>query len=122
MTELLPIYNEKDFKIIQRKDEKGNTRSELWTMRDFDKNEIMLAPCTSQLKNTHITGHAHAMVNIPKHGRGSQVDGLAMVLDGRTRTIVSKKGIVDDEEHTGSLYWLLGKQMYHQRPTCPSSR
>ena len=32
-----------------------------------------------------------------------------MALDGRTRTLIAQKDTIDQEEHTGSLYWVVAR-------------
>eukprot|EP00972_Heterocapsa_arctica_P001927 276751-Heterocapsa_arctica.AAC.1 len=51
--------------------------------------------------------NCHAVVCLPKHGRGKHPEDLCLALDGRSRTQVAKKGSIDDKEHIGSLYWLV---------------
>ena len=45
---------------------RGGWKGEVWTKRDFEALEILLAPHLSQLKDTHLIGHAHAGVTLPK--------------------------------------------------------
>ena len=107
--ESLPTWSDKDLVVAHRKNEKGIWRDELWTARDFDANELLLAPFTSQLKDTHLMASGHAVVDIPKHGRGAHPDGQSMALDGRTRNLIAKKGVLDESEHKGSLFWIVGR-------------
>ena len=48
--EVLPQFTEQDLVIAHRQNKQGAWRPELWTHRDFDAYEIILAPSTSQLK------------------------------------------------------------------------
>ena len=38
----------------------------MWTKRDFEPYEIILSHYSSQIKDTHLTGSAHAGVTLPK--------------------------------------------------------
>ena len=106
--EYLPTYNDKDFVVAHRKLESGAFKTEVWTRRDFEANEILLAPFSSQLKETHLTKAANAPLGIPKHGRGSSPGDEHFALDGRTRAIMAKQGSIDNmEDLTGSLFWLI---------------
>ena len=58
--------------MVSRKTDKGLWKSELWAKRGFEPLEIHLAPFSSQIKDTHLMATAHAVVTIPKHGRGAQ--------------------------------------------------
>ena len=92
LSESLPTWSDKDLVVAHRRNENGIWRDELWTARDFHANELLLAPFTSQLKDTHLMASGHAVVDIPKHGRGAHPDGQSMALDGRTRNLIAKKG------------------------------
>jgi hypothetical protein len=107
LSELMPKYSEKDFILVNRKTDKGLWKSELWTKRDFEPLEIQLAPFSSQLKETHLMASAHAVVTIPKHGRGAHPGNISLALDGRTRNLIAKSGSLDKDEHHGSLFWVV---------------
>jgi hypothetical protein len=107
LLETLPKYSEKDFVVVHRKNEKGLWKDELWTKRDFEPLEIQLGPFSSQLKDTHLMATAHAVVGLPKHGRGAHPENLSLAFDGRGRTLMAHKGSLDSEEHQGSFYWLV---------------
>ena len=90
-----------------RRNEQGVWKGEVWAKRDFEPFEILLAPHTSQLKDTHVTGHANAVVTLPRHGRGAHPDGGSLALDGRCRNLLASEGSLDEHSHTGSLFWLV---------------
>ena len=90
LAESLPSYNDKDFLVVHKKNNKGLWKDELWTQRDFDAFEIQLGPFSSQLKETHLMATAHAVVGTPKHGRGAHPENLSLALDGRGRTCIAK--------------------------------
>ena len=46
-------------------------------------------------------------IGLPAHGPGKHPEGHNVALDGRTRTCIARKGLIDGEEHTGSLFWLV---------------
>ena len=103
----LPKYTHKDFVVLTRKIDRGAWRGELWTNRDCEAYEILLAPYSSQLKDTNLTASAHAVVTLPRNGRGAHPDNQSLALDGRTKSLIAASGSLDDLEHTGSLYWLV---------------
>ena len=77
LAKIIPKFTEKDLVLAQRKSDKGVWRSELWSNRDFEANELILAPLSSQLKETHLMAAAHAVVGVPKHGRGAHPETRA---------------------------------------------
>ena len=85
----------------------GVWKGEVWTERDFEAVDILLAPHSSQLKETHLTGHAHAGVALPKNGRGAHPENSSLALDGRLRSLIATEGPLDEKEYAGSLYWLI---------------
>ena len=107
LSEALPSYSEKDLVLAHRKTDKGVWLTELWTNREFKPFDLLLAPHSSQLKDSHLMTNCHAVVGLPKHGRGKHPEDLCLALDGRSRTQIAKKGSIDDKEHIGSLYWLV---------------
>ena len=70
---------------------------------------IVLAPASSQIKDTHLMATAHAVVTLPMHRRGSHPENQTLALDGRSRSMMASKGSVDQEEHKGSLYWIVSR-------------
>ena len=109
LAESLPSYGDQDFLVVHRKNDKGIWKDELWTKRDFDAWEIQLGPFSSQLKESHLMAAAHAVVGLPKHGRGAHPENLSLALDGRGRTSMAKKDHLDSQEHLGSLFWLVSR-------------
>ena len=107
MSEVLPRWTLKDFVVVHRRTEKGVWKGEVWTKRDFEAYEILLAPHSSQLKDTHLTGSAHAGVALPLNGRGAHPDRTSLALDGRLRNLMAKEGALEEQQHQGSLYWLV---------------
>ena len=49
----------------------------------------------------------HAVVTLPKHGRGSHPSNQSLALDGRNRHLLAAEGSLDGEEHRGSLFWVV---------------
>ena len=107
LSEILPKFSEKDFVVVNRKNEKGLWKSEIFTNRDFEPLEIMLAPFSSQIKESHLMAAAHAVVTLPKTGPGAHPENMCLALDGRCRNMIASKDSVDPEAHTGSLYWIV---------------
>ena len=107
--DILPTYSDKDFVVVQRKSEKGLWKSEVWTKRDFEPFEIQLGPYSSQLKETHLMGSAHALVGLAKNGRGAHPGNQSLALDCCGRNLMAHKGDFDSEVHQGSWYWLVSR-------------
>ena len=95
--EIMPKYSEKDFLLVSRKTDKGLWKSELRTKRDFKPLETQLAPFSSHLKDTHLVATAHAVVTIPRHGRGAHPTNGSLALDGRSRSLIARSGVVDKD-------------------------
>ena len=100
----LPTYNNNDFVVVARKNEKGLWKSEVWTNRAFQPLEIQFGPFSSQLKDTHLMASAHAVLDLPKNGRGSHPENQVLALDGRGRNLMAPKGLCDTDEHAGSFF------------------
>ena len=49
----------------------------------------------------------HAVVTLPKHGRGSHPSNQSLALDGRNRHLLAAAGSLDEDEHRGSLFWVV---------------
>ena len=104
LADVVPVYSEKDLIVAHRFDSKGIQSEEVWTARDFGPHELLFAPHSSQVKDTHITHSHNAVVGFPKLGRGAHPDKkvLALAIDGRSRNKMSHK-----EGLQGCLYWLI---------------
>ena len=100
----LPTYLNNDFVVVARKNEKGLWKSEVWTNRAFQPLEIQFGPFSSQLKDTHLMASAHAVLDLPKNGRGSHPENQVLALDGRGRNLMAPKGLCDTDEHAGSFF------------------
>ena len=107
LIEALPQYTPKDLAVIERQTPHGVWRSEVWTKREFAPRELIFAPSSSQLKETHVMSAANCPIALPAHGPGAHPEGHNVALDGRTRTSIARKGLIDGEEHIGSLFWLV---------------
>ena len=83
--------------------------NEVWTKRDFEPLEIQFGPFSSQLKDTHLMAAGHAVLDLPKNGRGSHPENQVLALDGRGRNLMAPKGMCDNDEHHGSLFWMLAR-------------
>ena len=51
----------------------------------------------------------HALVGLPKSGPGVHPDNHALALDGRGKSKIAPKGELDEEEHQGCLFWVVGR-------------
>ena len=47
---------------------------------------------------------AHAVLDLPKNGRGSHPENQVLALDGRGRNLMAPKGLCDTDEHAGSFF------------------
>ena len=103
----LPKYKDTDFLVVYRRNEKGLWIGEVHTRREFEPLEIVLAPFSSQIKDTHLMVTAHALVTLPKHGRGAHPSNGTLAMDGRLRNVIASAGLLDKQEHAGSLYWMV---------------
>ena len=90
-----------------RRNEQGVWKGEVYTKRDFEAHEILLAPHSSQLKDSHLMALTNAPVTLPRTGRGAHPENTGLALDGRCRTLIASEGALDEKEYTGSLYWLV---------------
>ena len=104
---VVPAYNEKDFMVLHRANDRGAWKTELWTRRDFAPLEIIFAPLTNQLKETHLMALANVPVSIPKFGSGAHPDGACLAIDGRGSTVLAEPGAVSSAELRGNLFWLV---------------
>ena len=107
LTEALPMFTDKDLVVVHRRSEKGLWKDEVWTNGAFQRLELQLGPFSSQLKDTHLMVSGHAVVGLPKHGRGAHPDHQSLALDGRGKNQMAAKGSLDEEEHQGSLFWMV---------------
>jgi chemotaxis protein histidine kinase CheA len=107
--ETLPTYTDKDLVVCHRQNEKGVWKDELWTNRAFGPEELVFAPQSSQLKDSHLTTEKHAVLGLPKHGKGKHPEDKSFALDGRTRLTLAHTGSLDEHEHTGSLFWIVAR-------------
>ena len=108
LAETFPKYTDKDLAVVLRANDKGVWQGELWTKRAFEKDELLLAPLASQIKNTHLTGASNSPIGAPRTGRGAPPQGLGMAIDGRTRVIIANTGSIDGNAHKGNLFWMVG--------------
>jgi hypothetical protein len=113
--EVLPNYTDKDLVVCNRQNEKGSWKTELWTARPFAAEELIFAPHSSQLKDSHLTDLKNAVVGIPKYGRGKHPQNQALALDGRGRACIAHEGSLDGNEYTGSLFWLVSRTSTMER-------
>ena len=105
--ESLPTYTDKDLLVCHRQNKHGVWKDEVWTKRAFAPQELVFAPLSSQVRETHLTATANVILGLPKHGRGSHPENLSLAVDGRGRACLAKAGSIDGVEHKGSLFWLV---------------
>ena len=49
----------------------------------------------------------HAVVTLPKHGRGSHPENGALAIDGRGKNMLAPSGLVGSSLQTGALFWAI---------------
>jgi flagellar biosynthesis GTPase FlhF len=113
--EVLPTYTDKDLVVCNRQNDKGGWKTELWTARPFAAEELIFAPLSSALKDSHLTDLKNAVVGIPKYGCGKHPQDQALALDGRGRYTIAHAGSLDGTEYTGSLFWLVSRTSAMER-------
>ena len=107
LAESLRCYRDKGFLVVHKTNNKGLWKDRLWTLRDLNAFETQLGPFSSQLKESHLMATAHAVVGIPKNGRGAHPENMSLALDGRGKTCVAQKGVLGSQDHLGSLFLLV---------------
>ena len=106
--ETLPTYSNKEIMVLSRANSKGAWASEVWTLKEFEAGEIIFAPLSSQVKESHISQQGHALVTFPGHGHGCLPDNrTSVVLDGRSRMTLREKDTCDEHEKRGTLFFLV---------------
>ena len=103
--QLVPDYEEgKDLGIIHRFNHMGACRSEIWTLKDFERGQLMFAPFTTEMKDRLYTTSASASL---QHKRDMVPQNRVLAVDGRGRGHLSH---ADEHKHVplakGSLFWV----------------
>ena len=57
--------------VLTSANSKGAWATDVWALKDFAAGEILFAPLSSQVKDSHISQQGNAVVTIPAHGHGS---------------------------------------------------
>ena len=70
LMESLPTFSDKDLQFVHRKTERGLWKDELWTKRDFEAQELMLAPCELPAQGHQPHGRSSCCGVPPKAGQG----------------------------------------------------
>ena len=108
LVQQLPKFTEKDLVIAHRQSStSGAWKCEVWTKREFKPHELLLAPVTSSVKESHSTGPASIGVTLPFQGYGAHPTQGFVSLDGRFHGAISAKDLVEPRELMGSLYWVV---------------
>jgi len=94
-----------DLVVVQRHNGKAFI-TEVWTHRDFDAKELILAPASNELKEKYWTKGSSQRITIPS---GSAFKGKLVHMDGRGRSsMFTKDGCAEgQEEQRGCLYWII---------------
>ena len=98
LNETLPTFGKDELMVIWG--------VEVWTLKDFEPQTLIFAPHSSQLKDSHLMLHHHAVVGAPKHGRGSHPTGKVIALDGRSKNKVGLQGEGEGPQ-VGEIFWVI---------------
>ena len=109
LAETMPKFTEKDLLICHRRNPKGLWKDEVWTLRAFQPEELVLAPVVDQLRTSHLTTPFCAAVGLPVRGPGAHPEGSQLTLDGRYRQSIAAPGSVDTSKHTGILFYIVDR-------------
>ena len=109
LAEVLPLYHDKDFHLVARQNDKGIWCSEVWTKRSFEPLEIQLGPWSSQLKDSHLMTTCMLWWAFPKVALVHILTITPWSLTVQARTRWHLNGEFDEEEHTESLFWVVGR-------------
>ena len=82
-------------------------RDELWTLRSFKAEELIFAPLVSQIRESHLVTPSNIPIGIPVAGPGAHPEKASLALDGMSRQTLSKEGVVDAQQHTGILFFVV---------------
>ena len=107
LAESLPEFGTSDLMVCHRTRAKGQPLSEVWTLRDFAARELLFAPITTELKEGLWTKTHSVMLAVPQQGAGKHPDGKNIGLDGRGRSLMSSEETIDEQEHSGNLFWVI---------------
>ena len=101
----MPTLGEKDLYVIHRTNSNGIKHTEIWTRKDFEKNELRFCPVTSEMKIRMYTHNTCVHVKMPED---AVPENKVFALDGRGKTHLSQ---ADPHNHvpktTGSLFWAI---------------
>ena len=108
--EVLPQYSEKDFVIAQRMNAQGVWKSELWTNRDFEANEILLAPFLLAVERVSPRGVGPRSGEAPSTCLWSISSEWKLGPRWQNEDHHCKHmGSIDEEEHSGAWFWVVGR-------------
>ena len=103
-------YSKKDLHVVTR-NKNGVKTTEVWTAKDFEAEKLIFAPMTNCTRVSHMQSFNHAIVDLPKRGRGNYPGEITDVgLDGRHRSIMCGKGSLQSASDVkGCLFWTIGR-------------
>ena len=99
-----PLSTE-DLEVVHRQNRAGVWRTEVWTKRKFDANELMIAPWTTEIKDRLWTTGLSTHLDFQ---RDAVPGGRMIALDGRGRSHLAHEDLkAHIKGETGNLYWAI---------------
>ena len=80
----------------------GVWQCELWTNRDFEEHELVIAPVSSQAHESQLSFSDKCVLGLPRDGSRAPSELLALALDGN-----GQRGQMFARGPSGSLFWLV---------------
>ena len=115
----LEAYDENDFTVVLRHPKLGGDKKEasveVWAKRKFDPHTLMIAPCTTEIKDSYWTKGRSVMVHLPKT-LDKLLQGEHLALDGRRRNkfLEAKEanlGEVEKDETHGDIFFAIERTL-----------
>ena len=102
----MPEYKiNEDLEVVHRANKVGAMRTEVWTLRPFEANELLFCPWTTEIKDRLWTQGLSAHLELP---RDALPTNRLLALDGRNRAHLAHP---DPKAHikgeVGSLFWAI---------------
>lgn len=103
-----PVYGAGDLLVLHRKiSGKLAWKTEVWTLRKFRANELLIPVFSSEIKDKYYTNFLHAFLGLPQHGPSRHPEGKQLAFDGRGRSRMASGGTIEPQELRGLLCWTI---------------
>ena len=86
---------------------KGPPLTEVWALREFGPRECILPGTTTQIKEGLWTQSSSVFLAVPQAGPGKHPEGKLLALDGRGRSSMASREMIDSQERRGTLFWTI---------------